>query len=216
MSPISEVALEDKLERLLRKLTPRQAEFLSARKSTNSDAEACRLCSMSDTAVPRWKKDNNFMQAYVITTEMIDAQREMMVSDVNKRAIIRSQMTALMAFLPQAVQEHLNIIKTAPSIEFRLRAIKQLYDTVGIGPESELPISKNNQALQNIFKLLAPQAYNEATKRGMDVDAGIKDIVDSALKEGVVSPEAVSVAEELDEPVDESIYDDDDDDVIEV
>jgi hypothetical protein len=177
--PVSEQALIDKLARLKRQLTPKQNDFLDAREHLASDAEACRATGISDTTIPRWKKDTTFINAYVISTQMIDAQRALMVSDVNKQAIVKAQQEALLVFLPTAVQTLIKVILDSKSDEFRLRAIKQLFDTVGLSPDNALPVSKQNQALLNVLRLVAPQARKEAEKRGLSVDADIKELVTS-------------------------------------
>jgi hypothetical protein len=213
--PMSEESLRTKLDRLTKQLTPKQQEFLEARKIVDSDAKACRQIGSSDTSVPRWKKDSNFFTAYVIVTQMLEANRELLVSDVSRQNLIRLQEQALLSYLPKAVQIHLDVIIHGKSDEFRLRAIKMLYDYVGIGPTSGAPISKNNQALVNILSMLGPQASNEAQKRGLEVDAGIPDVVEASAKEPYPEPEIIALSEELDEPVtdeERSALKDDDED----
>jgi hypothetical protein len=174
---VSEQALIDELNRIKTLLTAKQNEFLDAREHVASDAEACRAAGISDTSIPRWKKQSTFMEAYVMATKMVNAQRAIIVSDVNRMAIVRAQQQALLVFLPTAVQTLIKVILDSKSDEFRLRAIKQLFDTVGLSPDNALPVSKQNQALLNVLKLVAPQARNEAAKRGLSVDADIKEVV---------------------------------------
>lgn len=202
--PVSEEALKLKLERFKKTLTPKQQEFLEARPLVKSDAEACRQIGSSDTSVPRWKKNSNFYTAYVIVTQMLEANRELLISDVNKQTIVRLQEAALLAYLPKAVQMHIDIIVNGKSDEHKIRAIKMLYDYVGIGPSSGVPISKNNQALMNIISLIGPQARDEAKKRGLDSDAGISDVIRSAGED--IDPAVMGIINELDEPADTSDY----------
>jgi hypothetical protein len=209
--PISEEALRTKLARIVKQLTPKQVEFLEARKLVDSDAKACRQIGSSDTSVPRWKKDSNFFTAYVIVTQMLEANRELMISDISKRNLITLQEQALLSYLPKAVQVHLDIIINGKSNEFQLRAVKMLYDYLGVGPSSGVPVGNNNQKLLNVLELTRPQAISEAKKRGLAVDADISDVV--AASKADIEPELIALTQELDEPATdedtESLEDDD-------
>jgi hypothetical protein len=81
------------------------------------------------------------------------------------------------------MQTLIKIILDSKSDEFRLRAIKQLSDTVGLGPDNAMPVSAQNQSFLNILKLVEPQVRKEARKRGLEVDANIKEVTEAAERE---------------------------------
>jgi len=191
---VDEIAIQTKLNGLLRRLSAKQVQFLEGRKSTKSDADACRLVGIASTTCSNWKRTNQeFYTAYLIITEFLPSREELIVADQSKQAIVRIQMAALLAYLPMAVQRHIDIITNSKSEEMSIRAMKLLYDTIGIGPQAELPISKSNEALMNVLKMVAPQAAKEADKRGLPVEEDLRDMISDGVSMTANVPDDIAL-----------------------
>lgn len=199
MSVLSETEIQIKLRGLLDKLSASQAEYLRTRQFCDSDAEAAKKVGCVATTVSRWKKNSDFMTAYTITTQMLGAKKELIVADQNKQAIVKAQMAVLMHTLPDIVQKLLDIALNGKSEEMKVRAMKLIFDTVGMGPQAELPINKQTKAFLQVAEMLRPQAEHELVKRGA-IDSPEKDL-ETLVKEGAdLAMEAVDtkgVAEDL-------------------
>lgn len=200
MSVLSETEIQIKLRGLLDKLSPNQAEYLRTRQLCDSDSEAAKKVGIAATTVSRWKKNADFMTAYTITTQMLGAKKDLIVADQNKQAIIKAQMATLMHSLPDVVQKLLDIAENGKSEEMRVRATKLVFDTVGLGPQAELPLNKQTRTFLNVANLLAPQAQNMLAKQGEE-DKSLETLVTEGATLGVEAVDTRGVAEELAEEI---------------
>ena len=197
MPVLSETEIQIKLRGLLDKLSPNQAEYLRVRQLCDSDAEAAKKVGIATTTVSRWKKNADFMTAYTITTQMLGAKRELVVADQNKQAIVKAQMATLMHTLPNIVQKLMDIALNGKSEEMKVRATKLIFDTVGLGPQAELPLNKQTKSFLSVAELLAPQAQHELIKRGAPEDKDLETLVREGATLGMEAVDTQAVAEEL-------------------
>jgi len=206
MPVLSETEIQIKLRGLLDKLSPNQAEYLRVRQLCDSDAEAAKKVGIATTTVSRWKKDAEFMTAYTITTQMLGAKKELVVADQNKQAIVKAQMATLMHTLPDIVQKLLDIALNGKSEEMKVRAMKLIFDTVGMGPQAELPLNKQTKSFLQVAELLVPQAQHELAKRGA-IDSADKDL-ETLIREGAtLAAEATDTKAIAEEMVEEDLED---------
>jgi hypothetical protein len=163
-------------------LSAKQLEYLELRKNTKTDVAAARQMSITRQIVTNWKRKPEFLAAY----EQVVGKKKEALLDVQKadrRKINAAQVEALVAALPEVVQEHINIALTADRIADRMRAIDKFYEILGFGAEATMPVSRQNQIFIQIMNLMGPQVEAEAARRGLPSGSSLQDIVEGEFAE---------------------------------
>ena len=176
-------AVQTKLDSLYEKLTEGQRKFLDCRKFQNSDGLAAEAAGCSPQSVPRWKKNPTFLKAFTLITMAQDHNTDdsLVLYEKDKDTIKADALDALVAILPQVVQEHIRIALQGGKEVDRLRAIERLEELVGLTPK-DAPEGKQSQVFINMLTLMMPQVRAEAQRRGLPISSSMADVIDGAFQ----------------------------------
>lgn len=165
-------------------MTEAQEFFLESRRVCETDSEAAEHAGVHPGSVSRWKKeDEKFAKAYMLIEILNEPKVSLEVPEQDKAKVIKQQMDGLLAYLPEVVQEHINIALHAKRDSDRLRAIEQIYEVIGLGEQHKLPGGHRNQVLIQMLTLQRPQIEAAARRLGVDSPLQLADVLEASYEE---------------------------------
>ena len=180
----AELNIRTKLDELLPELTEKQQDFLNKRILYPNDEQALDAADVSRQSLWRWQqKDIAFMKAYTIASLVIPKPEVFLqVSSADKNSLIITQLDVLTSILPEVIRQLIKIaMATTENIRpaDQLRAIEKICELTGMGAEAKMPIGKQSQIFIQMLTLMGPQIASEVEKRGLPVNASLREVVDA-------------------------------------
>jgi len=201
------VEIEAQLREMKEKLTEKQRTFIESRRVCANDTIAAEQANVSRPSISRWKnKSPLFLQAYTLATLALpNPQRDLILPEKEKQALIASQVESLTSVLPEVVKEHVRIALFGAKEADRLRAIEKVYDATGFGADILKPVSKQDKVFVQILQLIEPQVRAIARERGVPMlTASPADVIDveveSCQEEELVEVTTTSMRQASDAP----------------